>query len=156
MTIRFAKSYSIIDHQLLHRGYLHRLSHEAMVLYLFLAVVGDKDGRSFYADTTIVDILRLTPKQLGSARNHLLSENLIEYHGPYFRVKNIQEGGHDYVRRNKTKNTLSARCNEADLSANRGEDRDVAENCLKNLSGKLSKKMKTTAIPLGQILFPDR
>jgi len=51
--MRQAKSYSIIDHYLLHGGYLHRLSHEAMVLYLFLALVGDKSGRSFYADATI-------------------------------------------------------------------------------------------------------
>ena len=46
--MRWAKSYSIVDHGLLHGGYFHRLSHEAPSLYLFLVVVGDRDGKSYY------------------------------------------------------------------------------------------------------------
>ncbi|OGP96081.1 MAG: hypothetical protein A2157_19010 [Deltaproteobacteria bacterium RBG_16_47_11] len=37
--MRWARSYSIIDHQILHGRYLHRLSHESISLYLFLVVV---------------------------------------------------------------------------------------------------------------------
>lgn len=102
MNTRFAKSYSIVDHQLLHGGYLSRMTHEAMVLYLFLVVVGDKEGRSFYADKTIMGLLRLSASQLDSARKQLLSENLIGYHRPYFWVKNIQ-GGENHVKRSKVK-----------------------------------------------------
>jgi len=87
--MRQAKSYSIIDHQLLHGGYLHRLSHEAMVLYLFLALVGDKSGRSFYADATITLILRLEMQVLHEARRELIKEGLIAYQKPYWWVKNI-------------------------------------------------------------------
>lgn len=87
--MRRAKSYSIIDHQLLHGGYLHRLSHEAMVLYLFLALVGDRSGRSFYADLTVTLILRLKGRDLYQARLELIKEGLIDYRKPYWRVKTI-------------------------------------------------------------------
>ncbi len=72
MMMRRAKSYSIIDHQLLHGGYLNRLGRESMVLYLFLALVGDRSGRSFYADVTITGILRLERQALHQARLELI------------------------------------------------------------------------------------
>lgn len=90
-TMRRAKSYSIIDHQILHGGYLHRLSHDAMILYLFLVVVGDREGRSFYADTTIIDILRLDREELEAARLELETEGLIYYLRPYYFLRNIEE-----------------------------------------------------------------
>ncbi len=46
--MRWAKSYSIIDHKFFHEGYLRSLSHESLILYLFLVTVGNSDGRSFY------------------------------------------------------------------------------------------------------------
>jgi len=90
--MRWAKSYSIVDHQILHGGYLHRLSHEAMILYLFLVVVGDCEGRSFYADTTVMDILRLSSTELSSARIELQAEGLIYCRGPCYFVRNIEAG----------------------------------------------------------------
>lgn len=116
--MRWARSYSIVDHELLHKGYLHRLSHEAMVLYLFLVLVGDREGRSFYGDTTIMKILRLDEQQINSACQELLEEGLIEYRRPYWWVKNI-EGGQNHERRIKRKGFIPARCNEADLSSDR-------------------------------------
>lgn len=88
--MRWAKSYSIIDHELLHGGYLHRLRHESIILYLFLVVVGDRDGRSYYAETTVMDILRLGKRELDAARLQLTEEGLlIEYRRPYWRVLDI-------------------------------------------------------------------
>jgi hypothetical protein len=87
--MRSARSYSIVDHRLYHGGYLHRLSHEAMGLYLFLAVVGDRDGRSFYGEASIREILRLSATQLTAARSTLLAEGLIEYRKPYWWVRSL-------------------------------------------------------------------
>lgn len=87
--MRQAKSYSIVDHELLHGKYLHHLSHESMVLYLFLVVVGNRDGMSFYSDKTITEILRMESDLLSNARNQLISKNLIEYKKPYWFVKNL-------------------------------------------------------------------
>lgn len=76
-------------------------------MYLFLVVVGDREGRSFYGDTTIVEILRLDSKKLDSARLELLREGLIDYRSPYWWVKNI-EGGNGYERSVKGKGLVSA------------------------------------------------
>lgn len=87
--MRWATSYSIVDHRLLHGGYFQKLSHEALVLYLFLTVVGDKNGRSFYADPTIEGILNLSREALDLARGSLIHLSLIDYRQPYGWVKNI-------------------------------------------------------------------
>lgn len=89
--MRRAKSYSIVDHALLHGGYFHRLSHQALSLYLFLVVVGNKDGKSYYGERTIADILRLEGDSFRSAREELLEARLISFSSPYFWVKNISE-----------------------------------------------------------------
>ena len=82
--MRWARSYSIIDHQVLHGGYLSRLSHESMALYLFLVVVGDRQGRSFYSGQLVMEILRLSGRQISRAREELISEGLISYRIPYW------------------------------------------------------------------------
>ncbi len=90
LIMRWARSYSILDHELLHGGYLHRMSHEALVLYLFLVVVGNREGRSFYAERSIMDILRLSGQGLVKARTELVSEGLIEYRRPYWWVLTLR------------------------------------------------------------------
>jgi hypothetical protein len=88
--MRWAKSYSIIDHQLLHGGYLERMSHESMNLYLFLVLVGDRNGKSYYSETRIMQLLRLDDRQIEKARQELIQEGLIAYESPYWRVKTIR------------------------------------------------------------------
>ena len=50
--------WSWIDRRFL-REHAPRLSHEAIVLYFFLAAVSDKDGLSFYGDASIAVRLRM-------------------------------------------------------------------------------------------------
>jgi hypothetical protein len=88
--MRRARSYSIVDHELLHGGYLHRLSHQALALYLFLVVVGDREGKSYYAERTIASILRLSDVQLTAATDQLIDLSLIEYRRPYWWVRSLQ------------------------------------------------------------------
>lgn len=90
--MRWAESYSIIDHKFFHLGYLHRLSHQSLILYLFLVIVGDKQGRSFYGESAIMEILRLEQEELYQSRTELLKEGLIDYQSPYWWVKNITGG----------------------------------------------------------------
>ena len=87
--MRHARSYSIVDHEVYHGGYLHRLSHEALALYLFLVVVGDREGRSYYGEATVREILRLTQPAFDEARAALLAEGLIEWRSPYWWVKSL-------------------------------------------------------------------
>lgn len=98
--MRWAKSYSIVDHSLFHGGYLHRLSHRALSLYLFLVVVGDKNGRSYYSERTIGDILRFHAKDFSDACRELSDVGLIEERAPYFWVRNLNptSDNHDLLR----------------------------------------------------------
>jgi hypothetical protein len=137
--MRWAESYSIIDHQILHGGYLKRLSHESMVLYLFLVVVSDRQGRSFYSDRSVTEILRLTGQNLNQARNELISESLISYRKPYWQIKNITQrrsNGRD----DKADDTLSSGRSETELLSDTGQDRDFAKACLTHISRMLSGK----------------
>lgn len=84
--MREAKSYSIVDHALLHGGHLGRLSHAAMALYLFLVVVGDREGRSFYSDASVGALLRLA---VADARSELLRAGLIRYRRPFWWVESL-------------------------------------------------------------------
>lgn len=86
--MRHSKQYSIIDHELLHRGYFHKLSHEALVLYFFLITVGDKDGKSYYSTNKIIQILRLNSYK--TAVFELSNSELIIYRQPYFWVRNFE------------------------------------------------------------------
>lgn len=87
--MREARSYSIVDHKLLHGGYMRRLSHAALALYLFLVVVGDREGRSFYSDASAGAILRLCGPALANARQELISAGLVRYQRPYWWVESI-------------------------------------------------------------------
>ncbi len=60
-----------------------------MVLYLFLVVVGDREGRSFYSDQSVSEILRLDSAVLSGARKELITEGLIGYRRPYWEVRQI-------------------------------------------------------------------
>lgn len=128
--MRWAKSYSIVDHRLLHGGYFQKLSHEALVLYLFLIVVGNKDGRSFYADCTIEGVLHLSREALLDARQSLIRLHLIDYQRPYWGVRNIQEPLHE---RPQTKDPILQRRPEPLLSADPRPIGDLAKEGLKAL-----------------------
>lgn len=89
--MRWAKSYSIVDHQLLHQGFFSHLSVEALALYLFLIVVSDREGRSYYAERTLTGILRLPSNKFSSALMELTASKLVDYRRPYFWVRNLSE-----------------------------------------------------------------
>ncbi len=89
--MRRAKSYSIIDHRLLHGGYFQRLSHQALALYLFLVVVGDGAGKSFYAIPTLQTILHFGEDDLQRSREALIEAGLITYRKPYWWVCALSE-----------------------------------------------------------------
>lgn len=98
---RQAKSYSIVDHELLHGGYLGRLAPQALALYLFLVVVGDWEGKSFYSAPSIGRILRMDLLEICQGKEELLKEQLIDYKKPYWRVLTLT-----YAQGRSGKNTI--------------------------------------------------
>ncbi len=73
-----AEGWSWIDRCFL-REHAPRLSHEAIVLYFFLAAVSDKNGLSFYGDPSIALHLRMSEAAVVAARDELVAANLVAY-----------------------------------------------------------------------------
>jgi hypothetical protein len=67
------------------------LDRDSILLYFFLAAVGDKHGLSFFSDITIAGRLRMTGVSLERARVELERHDLIAYEKPLYQVLSIAE-----------------------------------------------------------------
>ena len=108
-----------------------------MVLYLFLVVVGDRQGRSYYSARSVMEILHLRSQAFEHARKELISEGLIRYLRPYWEVKNISQR-RPHARDLETDDTVSSGRPETELLSDTGPDRDFAKACLAHISRILS------------------
>ena len=86
------EGWSWIDRRFL-REYASRLSHDAILLYFFLAAVGDKHGLSFYSDASIAIRLRVDERAVARAREELETEDLVVYHAPLTQVLSMPQRG---------------------------------------------------------------
>lgn len=87
-----ATGWSWVDRRFL-REHGDYLSHEAVLLYFFLAAVADRHGLSFYSDSTLTCRLRLTQQVLEQARQQLLDRDLIAHQVPLVQVLSIPTPG---------------------------------------------------------------
>lgn len=76
---RIENSFAWIDHRLLRNGYLEVMTHHDQVLYLFLALVADRHGVSFYRKEKICDCLGLDFGEFEVARDRLVNLRLIAF-----------------------------------------------------------------------------
>lgn len=67
------------------------LSRDAILLYFFLCAVSDKNGLSFYADSTIAVRLRLDEAAIGDARRALLGRDLIAHEPPLTQLLSLPD-----------------------------------------------------------------
>ena len=126
-----------------------------MILYLFLVVVGDRQGRSFYSDRSIVEILRLSGPRLHHAREELISEALVSYKSPYWEVKNIPQR-REHGRDDKADDRLSSGRPKPELLPDPRPDRDLAKACLARISRMLSGEETKERLYPGRIPLSDR
>jgi hypothetical protein len=84
------EGWSWIDRRFL-REQAPRLSHEAIVLYFFLAAVSDKDGLSFYGDASIALRLRMSEAVVVGARDELVAADLLAYRMPLAQVLSLPQ-----------------------------------------------------------------
>ncbi|MCZ6651714.1 MAG: hypothetical protein O7D91_01620, partial [Planctomycetota bacterium] len=57
--------------------------------YFFLAAVSDKQGLSFYSDSTIAVRLRMREEAVVEAREGLITHDLVAYQGPLTQVLSL-------------------------------------------------------------------
>jgi hypothetical protein len=86
------EGWSWIDRRFL-KVHAARLSHEAIVLYFFLAAVSDQNGLSFYSDTSTAIRLRLDEQAVVRAREELVAEDLVAYRTPLTQVLSLPDRG---------------------------------------------------------------
>jgi hypothetical protein len=75
------------------REHVDRLSREAVLLYFFLTAVADKHGLSFYGDSTLATLLRMSPPDLVQARDELLAHDPIAHEARLTQVLSLPPPG---------------------------------------------------------------
>jgi hypothetical protein len=70
-------------------GYLAVCTQEELALYLFLTVVADKLGLSFYGRKRICELLGMSQETLEFARQKLTDKKLIAYQKPLYQVLSL-------------------------------------------------------------------
>jgi len=96
-------SFAWIDHRLMRNGFLELMTHQDIVLYLFLVLVADKNGVSFYRKEKICQAVSLDYSQFEIARDRLVNMKLIAFEGysvlspnGYYQILPIEAKAPDY------------------------------------------------------------
>jgi hypothetical protein len=86
---RIAGGFSFIPHRFLTDGFLTSLSQKEIILYLFLILVSDRHGLSFYSYDSICSLLQITADEYIDARSALIKKDLIAFDGSLFQVLDL-------------------------------------------------------------------
>jgi hypothetical protein len=86
---KIAGSFSWIDHRFISGRFIHDLSREEILVYLFLVAVSDRQGLSFYHDDRICSLLKIDLAALGEARQLLIERSLIAWRPPVYQVLSL-------------------------------------------------------------------
>jgi hypothetical protein len=82
-------SFAFIEHRFLRDGFWASLDHHELLLYLFLVIVGDRNGMSFYSYDKICIVLMVTVDEYVLARDSLMEKDLIAFDGKFFQVLSL-------------------------------------------------------------------
>jgi hypothetical protein len=83
---RVPRQFSWVDQRLIRERYLERCSAAAWGLYLFLVLVGDSQGLSYYSSESICRQLSITPVDLRRLQDELETAGVIVYRRPLYQV----------------------------------------------------------------------
>jgi len=96
-------SFAWIDHRLMRNGFFELMTHQDIVLYLFLVLVADKNGVSFYRKEKICNAVSLDYNQFEIARDRLVNMKLTAFEGysvlspnGYYQILPIEAKAPDY------------------------------------------------------------
>jgi hypothetical protein len=86
---RIDGGFSFIPHRFLSDGFLASLDQKELLLYLFLVLVSDRHGLSFYSYDSICSLLQMNLGQYIEARDGLMEKDLIAFDGTIFQVLDL-------------------------------------------------------------------
>jgi len=84
-------SFAWISHRFISKGFWAVLTHHELLVYLFLTMVGDRQGLSYYSFDKICSIVAITPDEYILARDGLIDKDLISFDGHLFQVLSLPE-----------------------------------------------------------------
>jgi hypothetical protein len=82
-------SFAFLEHRFLRDGFWATLSQHALLLYIFLVLVADRHGLSYYSFDKICTLLQLSLDDYLVARNTLIQQDLIAFDGHLFQVLSL-------------------------------------------------------------------
>lgn len=83
--------FSFIPHRFISDGFLSSLSQKELLLYLFLCLVSDRNGLSYYSYDAICALLQFSLDEYLEARDGLIKKDLIAFDGTLFQVLDLPE-----------------------------------------------------------------
>jgi len=84
-------SFAFIEHRFLRNGFFATLTHYELLLYVFLVLVADRNGLSYYSYDKICTLLRISVDEYIFARDALIEKDLIAFDGYLFQVLSLPE-----------------------------------------------------------------
>ena len=82
-------SFAFLEHRFIRDGFWTSLSHHELLLYIFLVLVADRNGLSYYSFDKICALLQLSLDDYLLARNALIKKDLIAFDGHLFQVLSL-------------------------------------------------------------------
>jgi len=86
---RISGSFAFIEHRFLREGFLSSLSHHELILYVFLVLVADREGLSYYSYDKICEVLKIDLNDYLGARDGLIGHDLICFDGVIFQILSL-------------------------------------------------------------------
>jgi hypothetical protein len=84
-------SFAFLEHRFLREGFWSSLSQHECLLYVFLVLVADRHGLSYYSYDKICTLLRCTLEDYLVARNGLIAKDLVAFDGHLFQVLSLPD-----------------------------------------------------------------
>jgi len=88
---KITSSFAFIEHRFLRQGFWSSLSHHELLLYLFLVLVSDRNGLSYYCYDKICSLLQITVDEYILSRNLLIEKDMIAFDGSLFQVLSLPQ-----------------------------------------------------------------
>lgn len=93
------RPFAPIPFRLITDGFFADLSDPAKLVYLFLCLVADRHGTSYYSDARIRSFFQLGSADIALARHELIEKDLIAYDGHFYQVLSLPPADRRLVHR---------------------------------------------------------
>ncbi|NIM99468.1 MAG: hypothetical protein GTO24_15770 [candidate division Zixibacteria bacterium] len=84
-------SFAFLEHRFLRDGFWQSLTHHELLLYVFLVLVADRAGLSYYSFDKISSLLGISTDEYLLARNGLIQKDLIAFDGHLFQILSLPQ-----------------------------------------------------------------